>query len=52
VDVSNLLLTHLGNFKWTHPDIVKRKKAFHFCGELATALICNRAIAFSKNSVL
>jgi hypothetical protein len=38
---ANLLLTHFGNFKWTHPDCEK-KESNVLCGELATTLICER----------
>jgi len=47
---ANLLLTHFGNLKWTHPYCTARKKAFFKVREFATTLICSAMAAQSVPS--
>ena len=47
---ANVLLTHFGNLKWTHPDCTARMKAFFKVREFATTLICSAMAAQSVPS--
>jgi hypothetical protein len=50
IDVkANLLLTHFGNLKWTHPHGGERESVFRH-SERATALICSAMAAQSVPS--
>src|SRR5437899_3792574 len=46
---ANLLLTHFGNLKWTHPHGGERESVFRH-SERATALICSAMAAQSVPS--
>jgi hypothetical protein len=47
---ANLLLTHFGNLKWTHPYYPARMKALFKAREFATMLICSAMAAQSVPS--